>query len=203
MKITDLIETITSGPYPEYTPHQIQSVCDWLSSGSDSIPIEGNRFQLLRKDRTIALQRTNDSVVVGWAVMGDSVEYHGQNMITLKMIYIRQEYRKSIATMLLMNGIRNVVDLPVVVDGAIFADGQRLLDAISKRSNYLPHVYVFDKRTGEKRPYTAGSLTTDVDTCIVLERIEGGIYYTDTLPHGETRRITLECFNGLLTDLLQ
>jgi hypothetical protein len=105
------------------------------------------------------------------------------------------------AAMVLINSVRETVDLPVIVDNTIFTGGQRLLNAIAKRPTALPSIFTLNKQTGEKKPYDPADLVIDRDTAFVLEQSQYGLVQDIRYPGGSTK-VVMEYFVGLTDSML-
>jgi len=97
-----------------------------------------NRVYLLVKDKSIVLGNLNLSPI---AIA--NVEYHH-----VDAIFVDPTYRKTSALYWLVYSVKEVLDKPVVADGAIFADGGALISAIQKHKSF--NVWKLGKYSGTK-----------------------------------------------------
>lgn len=168
MKTSDIFENLLAGKHPEFSPADVKTASDWLSVNHTTTPIENGKFELRRRDNTFGLFRTRDSQMLGWVILDTPTDVCGQEYYPLTNIQILPTYRKTMAAWLLINGVRGMLNLPVIIDNVLFADGQQLLTAMAKRAA-MPSVSVLHKDTGQKAPFDPSHLVMDQTTAIVLE----------------------------------
>ena len=82
----------------------------------------------------------------------DPVTIAGINYYNVAGLFISKPYRKGSALYWLLYAVKEIVDLPVVADGPIFADGGDLINAIQKHK--FLNVSVLNKETGKKEKLT-------------------------------------------------
>jgi hypothetical protein len=202
MKIQELAEMAMLGAtHPEFTDDQVHQAVQWLSTGSIERPVEGGKFLLLQKGNSYALKRARDDQILGWVLLDSPTTIAGVRGYPLVNIQILPQYRNSIAVMVLINSVREVVDLPVIVDNTVFTGGQQLLNAIAKRPTALPSIFTLNKRTQEKRPYDPADMVIDRDTAFVLEQSQYGLVQDIKYPGGSTP-VVMEYFAGLTDNML-
>lgn len=170
MKLVHILEMATPvGMHPEYSGSQVDQAIAWIKRNATSTPIEGSKFNILHKQGSFALERASDGEVLGWVMFDPKVQKYGQVVNPLVNIQILPQYRKTIAALMLINGVRQIADAPVYIDNPVFKNGQEFLAALAKRPS-LANVKVIDKETGETKPYRPGDIKSDDSTAILIER---------------------------------
>lgn len=184
MKLCDVFENMLSGKHPEYDNDEVAAAATWFRDGNhDIIPIENHKFVLVRKANSVGLFRKRDGALLGWVLFENPVSQYGLRFYPLVNIQILPPYRNTLAAWLLINGVRGVLDLPVVIDNTLFSGGQQLLIAMSKRAS-MPNVSVIDKTTGTVHPFDVSKLKIDPNTAFLLEHGIGFIMVECAYPGG-------------------
>jgi hypothetical protein len=203
MKLRQVYEmAVPVGTHPEYTDDQVKDAVEWLLDGGTSTPIEGSKFNIVQRDDTFGLQRESDKSVLGWVILGRKRKLFGQEVRPIANIQVLPQYRNTVAVLMLLNGIRALVKEPIYVDDVVFAGGQKLISAISRRPN-IGSVYTIDKRTGEKRTYRDGDLTLADDTAILIERVDTPLSGMSILPGGSQSEVIYSFFEEFHQELLE
>lgn len=200
MKLCDVFENMLSGKHPEYGDADVVAAAAWFRDGNyDVVPIENRKFELLRKANSFGLFRKRDDALLGWVLFEKPVSQYGIKFYPLVNIQILPPYRNTLAAWLLINGVRGVLDLPVVIDNTIFAGGQQLLIAMAKRAS-MPSVSVIDKTTGAIHPFDVSKLKIDTNTAFMLEHGTGFIVVECAYPGGFILHAP-DWLSGLTTDI--
>lgn len=147
MKVKDLIEAFQAGNFPE-TPNtsaEFQQGYGKLLSNATLVAEVRKGYSLYNHDGIYMLVK-QDGTIVGMLRLTDTT-IAGKDYLSVMGVYVPVEYRKGPALFWLLYSVKETVDKDVVADGAIFTDGQALVDAIQKHNMF----YVFDlnKETGE------------------------------------------------------
>jgi hypothetical protein len=150
---------------------------------SDSIDFQGTK-EFLKKHQTSSREIAAD-VFLGASAVGES-EFHflensqkeilgwaktspkeilNKSYTHLDFILVRPEWTGTNALKLLLYGIKETLPSPLVVDGALFQDGQRVMLQFL-RDESIFRAQVLNKRTGETREFTG--LVNDPELCYVL-----------------------------------
>lgn len=197
MKLREM--AVAVGRHPEYSTPEVNAAVDWLKNASEVTQLEGNKFTLLRKGNSFALKRNRDQQILGWVLIDPLTKLFGRMFYPLVNIQVLPEYRNSIVAFLLIHGIREVLDYPVIVDNPVFLGGQRLLDAMAKRES-LPNVLLLDKKTGDVMPYTSGSLSAEDKYAVVLEHTLAGLNWASEIPGGTKVQVNIVLFESMTSD---
>lgn len=188
-----LQELGVAGEFTEYSSEQLAGVVDYVKDASEITKFEGGKFSLHKKDKYYIIKK-NDQLV-GWLTLGDNT-YDGQQYYTFELIYILPQFRKTKATLLLVYGVKELLDKPVIVDGMLFADGKDLLNAVYTRDRFK--ISTVDKKTGERTPYTPADLVIDKDkNFVIIESTNFGFYFNDHLPGDPDHRVCITLFEHL------
>jgi hypothetical protein len=175
MKLNDIVEMARpAGTHPEFTDDQVNDASQWLADADVITTIENDRFDIIRKENTIALRRRDTNAIVGWVLLGKVTKVYGREMYPLVNIQILPKYRHTSAIMVLVNAVRELTEYPIYVDNAVFTGGQQLLLSLQKHG--LANVLTMNKQTGDLTPYKVGDLTHDDSHAIVLERTRLGLH---------------------------
>lgn len=160
---------IPVGRHPEYDEIQVQRAIEWIKTNSKIIPIEGSKFNIVHKEGSYALQRAHDGEILGWVLFDPKIKVHGKVVNPLVNIQILPRYRKTIAALMLINGIRQIIDDPVYIDNVVFTGGQEFLNSLAKRPD-ITNVFAINKNTGDMTRYVPSDLKMDDSNAIILER---------------------------------
>jgi hypothetical protein len=80
-------------------------------------------------------------------------------VMSIKMIYVVPAARSTKAVPLLLFAVRQEVDTPLAVDGSLFSDGLKLIDALVRRK--MATVVTVNKLSGAAEPFDATKLNSD------------------------------------------
>lgn len=147
MKIYELVEAFQVGDFPE-SPEasaEFQKGYSALLKNATKIADVRKNYALYQYNEIHMLVRQDDTIVGMLRLAPETVA--GKDYLAVRAIYVPKEFRKGPAIYWLLYAVKETVDRDVIADGAIFTDGQRLVDAIQKHNMF----YVFDlnKETGE------------------------------------------------------
>lgn len=188
-----------AGNHPEFSASEVSAAEEWLRTGGSPVKIENDKFELIRKANSFGLFRARDGALLGWVLLDAPTNMYGIDCYPLVNIQVLPQYRKSMAAWLLINGVRGVLDLPVVIDNTLFAGGQQLLKSLAKRAS-MPSVSVLDKVTGNLRPFVNTDVEINANTAFVLESGSMFIVAECAYPGGVVR-ISPDWLNGLTLDI--
>lgn len=147
MRIDELSEAFQAGNFPE-TPDTSaefqQEYAKLLPTATKLADVRKN--YALYKNNEIYMLVSQSGLIVGMLRLSETT-IAGTDYLSVMAIYVPVEFRKGPALYWLLYAVKETVDKDVIADGAIFADGQALVDAIKKHNMF----YVFDlnKETGE------------------------------------------------------
>ena len=147
VKIDQIIEAFQAGKFPEKatTSSEFQQSYDKLLSQATKLADVRKDYALYRYDDTFMLVKS-DGNIVGMLKL-ENKNIAGKDYLNVKIIFVPVQYRKGPALYWLLYAVKEQVTKNVIADGAIFDDGQALVNAIKKNGMF----YVFDlnKETGE------------------------------------------------------
>lgn len=95
----------------------------------------------------------------------------------IKLIYVLKAYRNTNALKWLLYAVAEVLQNPVVIDGAVYSGGQRVIDFLSK--NAAVKLYVLDKNTGEVSDFTEIPNSPDKVVIVTTGKHGFGTQYLD------------------------
>jgi len=116
-------------------------------------------YLLVKNDRTVAgiVKSANRNIL--------SVTY-----LSIDLIFIFPEFRKSSAIKWLLYSVKELTDYPIIADGAIFTGGLELILSLIKHK--LIRCKSLNKLTGEKQQID--SIIFDPDLCYLFEQTKLG-----------------------------
>lgn len=185
MKLKQLHEMVmrAGAPFPSYTNEQIQQATEFLRDAVEVTKLEGGAFSLVVKNDIYAIKKNEE--VLGWIEL-KKVSMFNKPFNLVKVLYVRPEFRKKNVTLIFIHALRETLDAPIMVDGAVFEDGEKLIDAIHKRKMY--DVYVIDKQTGNKETYSPKSINFDnKKSFLVIENEQDGLFICGLPGHPEVK----------------
>jgi hypothetical protein len=132
MFISELIEAFSMGVSMPVISHETyQRRHQPLIKQSVKISDVRGNLQLYRySDKMYLLVKANTEVLGNLNVTPITIA--GKSYPSLDVIFIDVNYRKTSAIYWLLYSVKETVDKPIVADGAIFADGQKLIRTIDK-----------------------------------------------------------------------
>ena len=118
----------------------------------------------------------NKQEVIGWAKISPK-NILNKDYDHLDFTYIVPKHRGSNAIKLLLYALKEESPHPLIADGVLFHDGQRIMLKFLDKSIF--NVKVLNKVTGETEPFT--ELVNDADKCYLLKETSLG-YSAQFLP---------------------
>lgn len=177
--------SVTGTPHMTYPQSVVQNAIDWAADATEITKFEGGQFALLKKDSHYFIKK-NDKLV-GWLKLG-STTVGAHKYYTFDSVYILPEYRRTRALVLLLYGVKELLNTPIIVDGPLFADGEDLLNTAARRGRF--RFSIVDKKTGEKTPYDASKLTADDSlNYVVIESTHLAFFIEGTVPGDPSYRV--------------
>lgn len=146
MKINDLLEAFQAGDFPDSPDNSVefqQGYGKLLASATKVADVRKN-YALYNYNGIYMLVR-QDGIIVGMLRLTDAT-VAGKSYFSVLGIYVPVEFRKGSALYWLLYAVKETVTKDVIADGAIFDDGQSLINAIQKHNMF--HVFDLDKETG-------------------------------------------------------
>lgn len=147
MRIDELLEAFQAGNFPDSPDNsaEFQQGYGKLLASATKVADVRKSYALYNHNGIYMLVR-QDGVIVGMLRLTDTT-IAGKDYLSVMGIYVPVEFRKGPALYWLLYAVKETVNKDVVADGAIFTDGQALVDIIQKHNMF----YVFDlnKETGE------------------------------------------------------
>lgn len=147
MKVDELMEAFQAGDFPESPAMSDEFQQEYkkvLDSATKVADVSKN--YTLYKNNEIHMLVRNDGIIVGMLRLRDE-KVAGKDYLSVVGIFVPKEYRKGPALYWLLYAVKETVNKDVIADGAIFADGQALVDAIQKHNMF--YVFNLNKETGE------------------------------------------------------
>lgn len=147
VKIDQIVEAFQAGKFPETstTSSEFQHEYGKLLNQATKLADVRKNYALYKYNDIFMLVKA-DGTILGMLRLGN--EHIGdKDYLGVKGIYVPAELRKGNALYWLLYSVKELVDKDVVADGAIFDDGQALVNAIQKTNMF--HVFDLNKETGE------------------------------------------------------
>lgn len=146
MRIREIAEAFNVGKMPDITHDEYQSGYGPLIKRANKIAQVRANLELYRYQDRIYLLVKDSNLVVGNVTLA-TVEIAGKQYLNIAGIFVDPVYRKTSAAYWLIYAVKEALDQPVIADGAIFADGQKLIRALQKH-RYL-NIGKINTDTGE------------------------------------------------------
>lgn len=202
MKLHEIIEMARIVPFdhPEFPDDGVAANIANYKAVGQVIPIEGGKFNILKRIHDYALQRVSDREVLGWIILDPKTTLGKRSVYPIVNIQILPKYRKTGAAMMLVHAVRQIVNAPLCVDGPILNGGQSMLLSLAKRSSVV-RISTFDKRTGEKKPYDPTDLPEDNSRAVLIEKTYDQLAIRLRHPGGQIKLIC-SYFEDLHKELL-
>jgi len=124
----------------------------------------------LCRNKNVFLLVKNGETVLGCVVLNHPIVINGNEYGSLKVLYVFPEYRKTSATHWLLFSVKEELEQPLIVDGAIFKDGGELILSVLRHQSV--RASVIDKHSGRTEPLTM--LVDDPDKAYVFEQTRLG-----------------------------
>ena len=106
------------------------------------------------------------------SVLLDTLMINNKNYYSINMIYVFEKFRNTKAIYWLIFAVKELLNLPVIADGAIFKGGQNLIKSII--THKLMMVNILDKATGTLEKLNQTNIGNDPDLCYVFESTQLG-----------------------------
>lgn len=148
MKISEIvIEAFSTGEMMEIDSAEYQDTYGALIPQSKKLAdVRQNLELFLYSDRVYLLVK-DKTIILGNLTLSKA-NIAGKDYLHVDGIFVDQMYRKTSALYWLVYAVKEVVNLPVIADGAIFKDGTALIDAIRKHKMF--NVSRLDNNSGIK-----------------------------------------------------
>jgi len=147
VKINQIAEAFQAGKFPEKptTSSEFQQSYSKLLGKATKLADVRKDYALYRYDNKFMLVKS-DGNIVGMLTL-ENAKIAGKDYLDVAIVFVPVQYRKGPALYWLLYAVKEQVTKDVIADGAIFDDGQALVDAIKK--NGMFHVFDLNKETGE------------------------------------------------------
>ena len=182
MKIQELIsEAYSLGNMPEITDSEYQTAYGGLLSKSTKVADVRDNIELYRWNEIYLLVK-DQGTVIGHIKL-TPITIAGKQYLNLDNIFVSIPYRKTSATYWLLYAVKEQADMPVIADGAIFADGQNLIKSILKHKVF--NVSSINTNTGKIQPLSGMLNSADYAYLFTTSKLgfgkqifEGGLPFT-------------------------
>ena len=161
-------EIFSSGTkFKDFSKDDIESASLYVKkSATKEVSLENGNYSLkITPDDYYALCKGEEDTLVGWVRL-DSRTISRKQFKTLRLIYILPEFKKTKAFLILLNAVRSEIKVPLLVDGAVFKDGEEALKSLSRREQFK--VKVIDLDSGSEEEFN-GTVPNDKSKGIVVE----------------------------------
>lgn len=167
--------------FPELSDDQIKWNLDSLEDAEFVEKIEIDYELIKNKDNKYALRK--DGVIMGFAAT-KIVKFFNKSYIKVEMIYTIPKYRSQQIGKILMHGIKEVVELPLICDDVVSDGGFKLMASMIK----LPSIFrmtSMNLKNGDIRDFKTGDESND-KLAIIVENKNVGLFREGLLiPPGE------------------
>lgn len=170
VNVRELTEAFQAGVFPDTdsTANDFQHNYSKLLDKAEKLADVRKNYTLYRYNNIYMLSK-NDGTIIGMLRL-DNTSILDTAYLEVKGIYVPPQFRKGPALYWLLYAVKEVVDKDVIADGAIFKDGQELIDAIIKHNMF--NVFDLNTETGEvtdvKKPITS------IDHCYLFKTTKLG-----------------------------
>lgn len=171
--------------FPSYSDEQLETAVKFFDDARVIEKIEID-YKLLEKQTQYALR--TDGQIVGFATT-EIINYFKTDYLKIKMIYVFEQFRNKKIGLILVHGIKEVVNLPLICDDVISDDGLNLLISISKNKSVFG-IKSLDKQTGVISTYKNND-ERDMNVALIVENKTTGLFREGLLP-GSSDRIYLK-----------
>ncbi len=146
-EVAELLEIFMQNTeYPELSKEVL------AGHGSDAVhkvvPLENGQYELRITKKGANLFK-GDEFIGFIHVHGHDVA--GKYYLGVDLMYVVPKERDGKARLLMMNGLRGFLKKPLLVTGAVFGKGAKMLKGLKRRSEF--RVSIIDLDTGELSPY--------------------------------------------------
>lgn len=202
MKLKDLVEMAfkTGTTFPGYTPDQLQIALNSFKDAEELTKCEDGKFCLIKNGSFYALKRVDDSQILGWTQLQD-VDLNGEAYKHVNIIYTIPEFRKAGVAFLLLHTLKEIMNTPLLLDGAVFNDGEAFINSLSQRKVFS--IKTLNKKTGVITDYLPGDIPlhdTTVNAIIIEDKKDG--LYGQYLPGDDSVKTYFSRFSDLHEQLL-
>lgn len=169
MRINEIIEAFDAGQMPNIASDKYQSVYGALIAQSTKLAdIRANLSLYCYSNRVYMLVKNGTTVVGNVSLSKEKVA--GKGYYHIDGIFVDAPYRKTSALHWLLYSVKEVLDMPVIADGAIFTDGTELIKAAQKHRMF--NVWKLNKATGERSELS--TTINDTDYCYLFDSTQLG-----------------------------
>ena len=184
-----------AGKFKEYSNEDIRSATDNFKNAKEITKMEGEKLSLIFKDGFYALRREQDHTILGWIGIEPSSEFN-----IVKMIYIRSEFRKTGAVLILLNGIKEVLDNPLIItnNSPVFTDGANLIKRLHDNPRFS--IKTLDVNTKEINDFNSNDINNQ-NKSIIIENTHLGLFGDYPAPGCSKHHICFTLFEELSEDL--
>lgn len=172
MKINEIIRTEVysiNKEVPHNAEHQT-SIVDKLNATGRLIKQLSSNLTLWNTDNNEYFLKFGDETVSYATVYPETVNQ--EQYTGIDMIYTFPQFRGKSFAKYLLYGIKEESKTNVIIDRAVFKDGQQLVKSLAAQQ-FVP-VSVLDKETGEKTKFV--DLINDLDKCYMFEQTRLGYF---------------------------
>lgn len=168
ISVYEIYEAFQAGKFPEIDDISFQNEYNKILQKAVKIADVRKNYALYNYSDIYLLVKDN-TTIAGMLRLTDTVILD-TDYYQVEGIYVPIQYRKTSAVYYLLYAVKETVDKDVIADGAIFTDGQKLVDAIKKHNMF----YVFDlnKQTGEIKEISKP--ITSIDHCYLFRTTKLG-----------------------------
>lgn len=181
MRISDIDEAFSMGSMPLITHEAYQSAYLPILEKSIKVADVRNNLELYCYSGKNYLLVKNGSIILGNMLLSPQ-EISGKQYLNVEVIFVDPSYRKSSATHWLLYSVKELVNYPIIADGAIFSDGLSLISSLQKHK-YV-NVSKINTKTGDIEKLDAP--INDMDHAYIFESVNLGfgkdMFESDSLP---------------------
>lgn len=168
IKTTEILEAFQAGKFPDISSDEFQHGYPKILTQATKL-VDVRKNYALYEHNNIYLLVKNDGTIVGMLRLADTT-IASKAYLEVIGIFVPIEYRKTPAIYWLLYAVKESVNKDVVADGAIFDDGQALINAIQKHNMF--HVFDLNKETGVVSEVTKP--LTSVNHCYLFKTTKLG-----------------------------
>ena len=162
MKAYEITEAMPSGKFDD-SKLDLVEITARVFTGATKLKDIHNNLAIYKKENYYSLIKDN-AEVYGFAILSPKV-IAGINYTHVDRILILPNYRKTAAINWLIYAIKEIVSTPIIADGAIFADGNKLIQQLIKHNIF--QVSALNTQTGQKEKLTEP--IADINYCYIFE----------------------------------
>jgi hypothetical protein len=151
-------------PMGEYSAEELQSFDEMVRNNAIvERPLDGGKRRLVVTANGHYVLYDGDALV-GWVKLHPA-QLGDLGVMDVKMIYVVPQSRNTRSVPLLLFAVRQEIGEPISVDGDVFPDGMRLLDALIKRR--AVRVKMYSRDSGDMLAFDPQRL--NADHLVILE----------------------------------